>query len=76
MGLPMDNILKWGATVILVLGTIANSFNWYPVGPLLGLTGSIIWLSVAIRWKENSLIVLNAVMTIAGLAGLIYTYMK
>lgn len=72
----MDNILKWGATVILVLGTIANSLNWYPAGPLLGLAGSITWMIVAIRWKENSLIVLNGVMTLVGLAGIIYTLMK
>lgn len=72
----LDNILKWSATVILVLGTIANSFNLYPTGPLLGLMGSIIWLTVAIRWKENSLIVLNSVMAFAGLTGLIYTFLK
>jgi hypothetical protein len=72
----MDNVLKWSATSILVFGTIANSFNLYPLGPLLGLTGSIIWLTVAIRWRENSLIVLNSVMALAGLVGLVYTYMK
>lgn len=72
----MNEHLKWSATAILVLGTIANSFNLYPVGPLLGLTGSLIWLVVAISWKENSLIVLNLVMALAGVAGLLYTYLK
>jgi len=72
----MNEHLKWAATTILVLGTIANSFNWYPLGPLLGLAGSLIWLAVAIRWKENSLIVLNLVMALAGVAGLVYTYLK
>jgi hypothetical protein len=64
--------LKWTATVILIIGTAVNSLGYYPEGPFILAVGGVIWLIVSIRWREPSLIVTNAVMTITGIAGLCY----
>ena len=44
--------------------------GYYPLGPIILAVGGIIWLIVAIRWKEPALIVVNAMMTATGLIGL------
>jgi hypothetical protein len=72
----MNDVLKWVATVILIIGTLINSLGYYPAGPIILLAGGLIWLVVAIRWREWSLIVTNGVMFLMGIGGLIYTYFK
>ena len=68
----IDNILKWSATVVLIVGTAVNNLGYQPAGPLLLLAGGSIWLAVSIRWKEPALIATNAVMTLTGVGTLIY----
>lgn len=63
--------LKWAATSILIVGTAFNSLGYYPLGPLILQLGGAIWLAVAIRWREKSLIVTNGVMFAVGGAGLL-----
>jgi hypothetical protein len=65
----LNAILKWSATAILIVGTLVNSLGFYPAGPIILLLGGVVWLVVAIRWKEPSLIVTNGVMIIASLIG-------
>lgn len=72
--MTVDQYLKWIATVILIIGTAVNSLGYYPAGPLILALGGAIWLAVSIMWREASLIVTNAVMTVTGLAGLCYTW--
>ena len=67
----LDNILKWAATVLLVIGTGINSLNIYPGGVLILTAGGIVWLIVSIRWREPALIATNAVMLLVGVAGLL-----
>ncbi len=66
----LNNILKWLATVILIIGTGVNSLGYYPQGPLLLLLGGLLWLAVSIRWREPALIVTNGVMNLVAIAGL------
>ena len=68
----IDNILKWSATVVLIVGTAVNNLGYQPAGPLLLLAGGGIWLAVSIRWKEPALIATNAVMTLTGVGALVY----
>lgn len=72
--MTVDQYLKWIATVILIIGTAVNSLGYYPAGPLILAVGGAIWLVVSVMWREASLIVTNAVMTVTGLAGLCYTW--
>jgi energy-converting hydrogenase Eha subunit H len=66
----LDNILKWTATLLLIVGTGVNSVNIYPGGALILAAGGTIWLIVSIRWREPALIATNAVMLVVGIVGL------
>jgi len=69
----VDQYLKWIATVTLIVGTAVNSLGYYPLGPIILAVGGLIWLVVSIIWREPSLIVTNAVMSITGIAGLCWS---
>jgi hypothetical protein len=71
----LDQILKWTATAILIIGTAVNNLGYQPSGPLLLLLGGVIWLIVSIRWKEPALIVTNLVMFLTGAGTLAYKYL-
>lgn len=73
--MKIDQILKWTATVILILGTAVNSLGYYPLGPVILVIGGIVWLTVAVMWKEPALIITNAVMSAVGAGGLLINYL-
>lgn len=66
--------LKWAGTLVLILGTAVNSLGFYPEGPLILVVGGLLWLTVSIRWREASLIVVNTVMTLTAVVGLALKY--
>ena len=72
--MKLDQILKWVATAILILGTAVNSLGYYPLGPIILAVGGFIWLIVSIMWREWALIVTNGVMLIVGIVGLLIGY--
>lgn len=65
-------ILEWVANAVLVVGTIINALGYYPMGPLVLSVGSVLWLIVAIQWKENSLIAINSFMIVSTIISVIY----
>ena len=73
--MPIDQILKWLATAILILGTAVNSLGYYPLGPIILVAGGVVWLVVAVMWKEPALIITNAVMSAVGAGGLLINYL-
>ena len=72
--MTLDNILKWTATAILIVGTAANSVGWYPEGPIISFFGGVLWTIISVRMKEPSLIVVNTVMLLIGIGGLTLHY--
>lgn len=64
--------LKWAATTILIIGTGVNSLGFYPAGPIMLILGGFMWLAVAIHIKDRPLIVTNLVMSLVGLAGVLW----
>ena len=67
----LDFYLKWTATAFICIGALLISLNIYPVGPIVSLCGTAIWLVVSIMWKEKSLILVNGVVLIIYSVGLI-----
>lgn len=67
-----DNILKWTATVVLIVGTAVNGLGYYPLGPFILVAGGVLWTIVSIMWREPSLIVTNGVMLLTGIGALVY----
>ena len=68
--------LKWTATLVLIVGTAVNSAGYYPQGPAILFAGGLIWLVVAIQWREPALIVTNVVMFVTSILGFIWAYVK
>lgn len=68
----MIKMMKWTATVILILGTAVNGLGFYPLGPLLLVLGGVVWLAVAIKVRDVPLIVTNLVMSLVGLTTVIW----
>lgn len=58
--------VKWLATLVLIVGSFVNSMGWYPVGPMILVSGGMLWLWVSIQMRDRPLIVTNAVMILAG----------
>ena len=75
--MKIDSILKWAATVILIIGTFVNATfpNLYPLGQALLAAGGVVWLIVSFMWKEPALIVTNGVLTLVGLGGIALFYL-
>jgi hypothetical protein len=71
-----DQILKWVATSILIVGSLVNSLGYYPAGPMILGLGAIVWLIVSIMWKEMSLIVTNLIFAVITAIGLIIYYLN
>lgn len=66
----LNDIFKWSATALLIIGFGLASYDVYPTGPIIQLAGGALWLVVSIRWREPALIVTNSVMTAVGIIGL------
>ena len=74
--MKLDDIIKWSGTTVLIIGTGINGLNIYPMGAMILTVGGWIWLTAAIRARDMPLIVTNVVMSLTGLAGIIYNYIK
>ena len=70
--MKLDILLKWIATVILIIGSGINSLGIYPLGPIVIIAGSFIWLIVSIMWKEPALIITNGVLVVVSTGALLY----
>ena len=57
-----NNIIKWTATVVTIMGALAVANKIDPLNIYLFNVGSILWLWWAIRIKETSIIVVNLAM--------------
>ena len=71
--LKIDVILKWIATITLIIGTFINAGypHLYPIGPAVLALGGAIWLIVSFMWKEPAWIITNGVLTLVGISGII-----
>ena len=67
----MTFYIKWLATFVTIVGAICTSINIYPLGPGLLNVGAFLWLIVAIKWREWSLIVINATLLAIYTTGLV-----
>jgi len=67
--------LKWLATFITIVGAVCTSINVYPLGPALLNVGALLWLIVAIKWREWSLITINATLLAIYTIGLLVKFL-
>jgi len=63
--------LAWTGTTVLLIAATMAAFNMYPYYSYAFTIANGIWVAVGVLWKEKSLIILNAGLTIIYIAGLV-----
>ena len=64
--------LAWAGTTLIIISAILAAFNIYPLYLWMFLVSNAVWAWVGWLWRENSLIILNAGLTIIYVIGLIF----
>lgn len=64
--------LAWLGTAILLTAATLAAFNIYPYYVWSFIIANSMWILVGVLWKENSLIVMNAGLTVIYVAGLLF----
>lgn len=67
--------IKWGGTVLCLIGIGLTSFNVYPLNILFGLVGSSLWTYAGILQRDLPLILVEIVAVILYFAGVV-TYIN
>ena len=70
-----NNGIKWGGTVLCLIGIGLTSFNVYPLNILFGLIGSGLWTYAGILQRDLPLILVEVVAVILYFAGVV-TYIN
>ncbi len=66
----------WLCTAGVLGSAILAAFDIYPLYVIGFGISSIMWTIIGVLWKERSLIVLNASLTIVYLVGLIHSWLN
>jgi len=67
--------IKWAATVTLIISVALNAANFYPLGPIVQVSGGILWSWASLRMKDTPLIITNLTMTMLGSIILLYKFL-
>jgi hypothetical protein len=71
MARDLDFYLKWLATGIIILATIATAFDFVPINKVLLLIGCALWGWVGWIWRQPSIWALNLFCGIVYILGLL-----
>jgi hypothetical protein len=69
--MKLDFYLKWLATFVIVLATLANAFDVVPLNKVLFLIGCGLWAWVGILWRQPALWGLNVFCGVVYIVGLL-----
>jgi hypothetical protein len=67
--------IKWAATATLIVSVALNAANVYPLGPIIQVSGGVLWSWASLRMKDKPLIITNLVMTVLGASILLYNFL-
>lgn len=63
-------MIRWGGTILCLIGIALTSLNVYPLNLVFGLVGSFLWTVQGYLYKDNALIMVELVAVLMYLAGL------
>ncbi|MGR3510318.1 MAG: DUF6552 family protein [Sulfitobacter sp.] len=63
--------VKWGASMIQIMGYTATGFGWTPWNLYLFLIGVLGWFAVGALWNDKALMLVHLVALGAMIAGMI-----
>jgi hypothetical protein len=52
--------LRWGGTVLYLIGMVLTAMNIYPLNLFFGAFGGFAWMIVGIIWKDRALVLVEA----------------
>jgi len=68
-------MLAWIGTLGLIVGSIMNAYNIYPMNLWIMIVANAVWFIVGVLWREPSVYWLNIFMVLAYVLGAInYLY--
>jgi hypothetical protein len=62
--------VKWGASIIQIMGYTATGFGWTPWNLYLFLFGVLGWFAVGAMWKDKALMLVHLVALGAMIVGM------
>lgn len=71
--LPRERLVfavKWGASVVQIMGYTATGFGWTPWNLYLFLVGVVGWFAVGALWNDKALMLVHLVALGAMIAGM------
>jgi hypothetical protein len=74
MVIDKDFIIKWSATTISVAGAVCVAMDYYPLGAIMCLLETLLWLVVSIQMKESFMVTSNTVLLIIYVGGMSYKH--
>ncbi|MEM6275929.1 MAG: DUF6552 family protein [Pseudomonadota bacterium] len=63
--------IKWGASIIQILGYTATGFGWTPWNLYLFLVGVLGWFAVGALWNDKALMLVHLVALSAMIGGMV-----
>lgn len=66
----MAFVVKWGASIIQIMGYTATGFGWTPWNLYLFLIGVLGWFAVGAMWNDKALMLVHIVALGAMIAGM------
>jgi hypothetical protein len=64
-------MIRWSGTVLCLIGIALTSLNIYPLNLFFGLVGSFLWTVQGYLYRDNALLLVEAVAVLMYIAGLI-----
>jgi hypothetical protein len=64
-------MIRWSGTVLCLIGIALTSLNIYPLNLLFGLIGSFLWTVQGYLYRDNALLLVEAVAVLMYLAGIL-----
>ena len=74
LGTKMLDTVKWSATALLIVGFGGVAAGFHDM-IYVQLLGGVLWLTASMIMRDRPLIVTIAVMTTAGVLGLLFQYL-
>lgn len=62
--------VKWGASIIQIMGYTATAFGWAPWNLYLFLVGVLGWFAVGVLWNDRAIMLIHIVALGAMIAGM------
>jgi len=74
MSLTKEEIVEWSASIISIAGAVCVSLDYYPIGAIMCLLETGLWLTVSVQMRQPAMITSNAVLLFIYIAGMSYKH--